>query len=199
MLKKKGMFAVQKIDENITLGRLQLPDFAALQGLSAKRDIEKIGTAFLLEKLFNETVELLYTEEGKPFIKGKNTNISITHSYDKLAIIRNDKFETGIDVELIRDKVLKIKTKFLCKVELQDAENNVEKLILYWAAKETLYKMYGYIKVDFVAHLLIEKFELGISGNLIGEIRLENFYKKVKMHYEKLEDYVLVYALNEID
>ncbi len=197
--KKSGLFSVQKIDENITLARLQLPDFATLQGISVKREIEKSGTVFLLEKLFGEKVELQYTAEGKPFIKGKNTNISITHSYDKLAIIRNDKFETGIDVELIRDKVLKIKDKFLCRAELKTAGNNVEKLIVYWAAKETLYKMYGYIKVDFVEHLLIESFELGTSGNLIGEIRLENFHKKVCMHYEKSEDYVLVYSLNEID
>ena len=193
------MFSVQKIDENITLAQLQLPDFAVLNGLIAKRDIEKNGTVFLLEKLFDEGVELLYTKEGKPFLKDKNTHISITHSYDKLAIIRNDKFPTGIDVELIRNKVLKIKTKFLCKSELKDADDNVEKLIVYWAAKETLYKMYGFIKVDFVAHLLIQYFELKNTGNLIGEIRLENFYKKVKMHYEKSEDYVLVYALNEID
>lgn len=200
------MFSVQKIDENITIGRLQLPDFAVLNGLSAKRDIEKNGTIFLLEKLFGGAVELAYAEVGKPYIKDKNTHISISHSYDKLVIIRNDKDQTGIDVELIRDKVLKIKTKFLSKEELQNANDDVEKLIVYWAAKETLYKMYGYIKVDFVDHIFIQNFELQNSGNLIGEIHLtpdlgevsEKFHKKCLLHYEKSEDYVLVYTLNEI-
>jgi len=105
---------------------------------------------------------------------------------------------TGIDIELIRDKVLKIQDKFLSDDEIRDAENNVDKLILYWGAKETLFKLYGLKEIVFADHLFIHDFELKNQGLLTAEIRLETFHKKLSLHYEKLEDYMLVYVLEEL-
>jgi 4'-phosphopantetheinyl transferase len=184
---------------NFMVGILQLPDFAALSGLTAKREIEKKATLFLLEKLFNKSIQLCYSKEGKPYIENESAHISISHSHDKLAVIRNDNAATGIDIELIRDKVLKIKDKFLSEDELRDAGDDVEKLILYWAAKEALYKLYGLKEVEFAKHLRIENFTPRMRGDFFGSIRLANFNKKYLLHYEKLEDYMLVYVLNEVE
>ena len=180
------------------LGILHLPDFTAFTGISAKRELEKKGTAFLLEKLFNKVVELSYNKEGKPEIQKENCHISISHSHDKLVIMCNPQSPTGVDIELIRDKVLKIKDKFLSQVELKEAADNVDKLIIYWAAKEALYKLHSFKEVEFIKHLFIHPFELKTQGRLVGEIRLESFNKKLRLHYEKLEDYMLVYILEEI-
>jgi 4'-phosphopantetheinyl transferase len=180
------------------LGLLHLPDFAAFTGVSAKRELEKKGGAFLLEKLFNKTYELNYTPEGKPLLKHPDCHISISHSHDKLAILCDTSSATGVDVELIRDKVLKIKDKFLSADELEEAKDEVEKLIVYWAAKEALYKMYGLKEVEFAKNLAVHPFKLKASGEITGEVRLETFQKKFKLRYEKLEDYMLVYILQEI-
>ncbi len=192
------MHKVQKISENITVATLDLAEFAVKNELSAKRDIERNGTYFLLNIVFNEPVDVEYTSLGKPFIKGRKSHISISHSHDKLAIIVDSKAETGIDIELIRDKVLKIKNKFLSKSELISANDNIEKLIIYWSCKETLYKIYGLKEVEFIANLRVEDFILENHGTLKGEIKMGNFHKKYLLHYEKLEDYILVYVLNEI-
>ncbi len=192
------MFSIRKIDENTRLGLLHLPDYSVFTGITGKRELEKNATAFLLEKLFNKPVDLKYNSEGKPQLNSEGCHISISHSHDKLVIICNTKYDTGVDVELIRDKVLKIKDKFLSTVELNEAEDNVEKLIIYWAAKETLYKVYGLKEVEFAKHLFVHPFELNGTGTLTGEINLESFRKKFNLHYEKLEDYMLVYILNEI-
>lgn len=180
------------------LGLLHLPDYAAFTGISAKRELEKKGTAYLLEKLFNKTCELHYSEEGKPFIKNAGCHISISHSHDKLVILCDTRSSTGVDVELIRDKVLKVKDKFLSAAELKAADDTIEKLIIYWAAKEALYKLYGLKEVEFAKHLYIHPFELNASGLLKGEVNLERFQKKYSLHYEKLEDYMLVYILDEL-
>lgn len=189
---------VRKIDENAQLGLLHLPDFKIFTGISAKRELEKKGTAFLLEKLFNKPVELSYNSEGKPEIQKENCHISISHSHDKLVIICNHQSSTGVDIELIRDKVLKIKDKFLSDDELKAAADSVDKLIIYWAAKEALYKLYSRKEVEFAKHLFVHPFELKAEGLLVGEIRMESFNKKLSLHYEKLEDYMLVYSLEEI-
>lgn len=192
------MFSIRKIDENTRLGLLHLPDYSAFTGVTGKRELEKDATAFLLGKLFGKTVDLSYNPEGKPQLKQENCHISISHSHDKLVIICNTNYDTGVDVELIRDKVLKIKDKFLSKTELEEAKDNVEKLIIYWAAKETLYKVYGLKEVEFAKHLFIAPFELQSQGLLVGAINLDSFRKKFNLHYEKLEDYMLVYVLNEL-
>jgi len=191
------LFSIQEINKNSRLGLLHLPDYSAFTGISGKRELEKAATAFLLGKLFNKAVDLSYTAEGKPLLKNENCHISISHSHDKLVIICDTKYDTGIDVELIRDKVLKIKDKFLSKAELEEAKDTIEKLIIYWAAKETLYKIYGLKEVEFAKHLFIHPFELKTVGQITGEINLDSFRKKFNLHYEKLDDYMLVYVLNE--
>jgi 4'-phosphopantetheinyl transferase len=193
------LYNVQKISDLISLGTLDLAAFAGKEGLEAKREIERAGTAFLLNKLFNSDVELDYTSLGKPFIKGRKAHISISHSHDRLAIVVNTAAETGVDIELIRDKVLKIKNKFLSEKELLDVNDNVDKMIIYWACKEALYKIYGLKEVEFIANLLIEDFKLENSGEIKGKIKMGNFNKKYLLHYEKLDDYMLVYVLNEIE
>lgn len=191
-------YSISSINNNIKLAILHLPDYAVFTGLSGKRELEKGATLFLLKKLFNRQVALEYSKEGKPEIREENCHISISHSHDKLVIIYNNAEATGVDVELIRDKVLKIKDKFLSQQELHEADNNVEKLIIYWAAKESLYKLYGLKEVEFIKHLHVQPFELKTKGTLTGEIDLESFRKKFNLHYEKLEDYMLVYVLNEL-
>ncbi len=189
---------IRKINENLQLGILHLPDFTVFTGITAKRELEKKATVFLLQKLFHKTVELSYNADGKPELPQENCHISISHSHDKLVIICNKLVPTGIDIELIRDKVLKIQDKFLSDLEIRDAKNNVEKLILYWGAKETLFKLYSLKEIVFADHLFIHDFELKSEGLLMAEIRLGTFHKKLSLHYEKLEDYMLVYVLEEI-
>lgn len=175
-----------------------MPDFTAFTGITVKRELEKKATVFLLEKLFNKTVELSYNNDGKPELHLENCHISISHSHDKLAIICNKLVPTGIDIELIRDKVLKIQDKFLSDTEIEHAKNNVEKLILYWGVKEAMFKLYSLKEIVFADHLFVHDFELKNEGLLIAEIRLETFHKKLSLHYEKLEDYMLVYVLEEL-
>jgi 4'-phosphopantetheinyl transferase len=200
------LLEIRDINEDLQLGLMHLPDYAVFTGISGKRELEKKASAYLLEKMFNNRCELVYSEEGKPSLKGEGCHISISHSHDKLVILSNKRSATGVDIELIRDKVLKIKDKFLSNEELKAADDNVEKLIIYWAAKEALYKLYGLKEVEFAKHLYIHPFDLSFRGKLTGEIRFspqaggtrETFQKKFSLHYEKLEDYMLVYILEEL-
>jgi 4'-phosphopantetheinyl transferase len=110
-------------------------------------------------------------------------------------LIINKTHNTGCDVELIRDKVLKIQHKFLNTLELNICNNNLEKLIIYWAAKETLYKIYGLKSLDFKENLSVEDFA---DNKIIGKITNSSVEKQYLLHWEKLGTYILVYCLNEI-
>ncbi len=192
------MVEIININESITLGILNLKEFANVRQLSAKRDIETQGKQFLINHLFEKQTEINYDSNGKPYLVNDARHISISHSHDKLAIIINAQEVTGIDIELIRDKILRIKHKFLSNYELKETGDYVEKLLIYWAAKETLYKVYGLKEVDFIQHLAIDAFTLDTKGKINGHITINDLNVTYLLQYELLDEYVLVYSIEKI-
>lgn len=193
------MTEVFNINAHAYYGIIDLAAFAAQEGLTAKREIETKGKEHLAARLIDERCEIVYDDKGKPFVKDSHLHISISHSHDRLAMMVNSREATGIDIELIRKNVVNIKTKFLGQAELADAGDHVEKLLVYWAAKETLYKIYGLKEVAFIENLFVEPFEYKDRGQLTGHIRLPAFNKRFALHYEEIKDYILVYALHELN
>lgn len=190
------MINIRNISPFITLGILDLKEFAISRLDMPKRELEKAGSQFLLkEMLKKEAFELNYTAVNKPFLKGRTEHISISHSHDKLVIIINEKENTGIDIELIRDKILKIQHKFLNQNEVNFTKNNVEKLITVWAAKEAMYKVYGLKEVDFRTNLFVEEFEGAV---IFGKIDIGSFKKRYQLACENVDEYKMVYVLNEV-
>ncbi len=192
------MVEVFNIKKGLFFGLLDLKRFSVHENLSAKREIETKGKEYLSRHLLGDSCRIGYDDKGKPFLEGDSRHISISHSHDKLTIIVNEHQATGIDIELIRDKVLKIKHKFLTNEELTDANDDVEKLLIYWAAKETLYKIYGLKEVDFIAHLFVKPFTKHKLGSIIGNINLPEFKESFELNYQILDEYVLVYAYQKI-
>ena len=193
------MTEIFNIHESLIYGLLDLKAFAGNENLSLKRDIETKGRAYLLKAIIENDCIVEYDEKGKPYLLNDNRHISVSHSHDRLAIIINKNEATGIDIELIRDKVLRIKHKFLREDELNDAGDDVEKLLIYWAAKETLYKIYGLKEVDFIEHLLVKPFTKHNLGIINGEINLPEFKETFELQYQLLIDYVLVYSLKKTE
>ena len=109
------MINIYHINNHITVGILDLTLFASQQQLTAKRNIETSGKLFVINELLQHKNELNYNENGKPYLINDSRHISISHSHEKLVVIMNELEETGIDIEIIRDKILNIKHKFLHK------------------------------------------------------------------------------------
>lgn len=192
------MIEVFNIKKGLFYGVLNLNEYAISRNLSIKRQIETEGSKFLIHKMLNKNVNILYNQNGKPYLENESSHISISHSHDRLAIIINENEATGIDIELIRDKVKVIKTKFLSDRELIDAGDNVEKLLIYWAAKEALYKIYGEPEVEFIKHLFIQPFEINNLGKITGQINHSVIKNTFELHYQTLNNYILVYVLNKV-
>jgi 4'-phosphopantetheinyl transferase len=187
---------IRHINPHVSLGLLDLREFSEKNGIYVKRELERAGTRFLIENLLNDpTVKLSYNEHNKPYLDQRPEHISISHSHDKLAIIINTKEHTGVDIELVRDKVKHIQHKFLNADEQHFADNDIGKLITLWAAKEALYKIYGLREVEFSKHLRIENFK---NGQIFGNIELENFKKRYELVTELIDNYRLVYVLHEV-
>lgn len=192
------LIKVFNISEDLIIGILRLNDFAHTHSLTQKRDIENKGKHYLLNYLLNKSVEIEYDSFGKPYLTNDFKHISISHSFDKMAIIINTKEPTGIDIEMIGNKILNIKHKFLSEIELENANNDVEKTLIYWGAKETLYKIYGLKGVDFIKNISVNPFEKQNYGNIMATMNMPNYNHTFELNYLKIENYILVYALKKI-
>ncbi|WP_136466708.1 4'-phosphopantetheinyl transferase family protein [Flagellimonas onchidii] len=140
--------------------------------------------------------DLYYDDFGKPHLKdGKY--ISITHSRNFTGIIISESDEVGIDIEMQRDKILRIANKFTPLREyrtLANTEAIIRKLTIVWGAKESLYKIYAQQGLSFLKHIDVMDFAFD-DRRTVAQI----LYKGKKSHYEveflEFEGFTCVYAL----
>ncbi|NPA68743.1 MAG: 4'-phosphopantetheinyl transferase superfamily protein [Chlorobi bacterium] len=117
-----------------------------------KRKKEWLGTRILLKEILGYYEPVKYDSSGNPFLDG-NMQISITHSGNLVGITINKKNEeTGIDTEIISDRILRTSHKFISEKELAELnsdKNKLEKIYLHWCGKEVLFKIKGDGGYDF--------------------------------------------------
>ena len=89
-----------------------------------------------LNKFYNiKKFKILYTPNGKPYIKNKNIHISITNSKHLVGVVFSRK-EIGIDIEYIKKDVNNIK-KY---IKLESKTNNVDTIIEFCKRESNIKK-----------------------------------------------------------
>ncbi|MEQ6123687.1 4'-phosphopantetheinyl transferase superfamily protein [Pseudotenacibaculum sp. MALMAid0570] len=154
-----------------------------------------VSIRHLLKEVGYSDADLIYDEFGKPHLKD-GTHISITHSFTFSAIVISKKGPVGIDIEMQRDKIVKIAHKFTPIEEYNTIANHnalVSKLTIVWGAKESLYKIYGKKKLLFLHHINIEDFRFA-DEKTTGEIRYEGYISNHIVHFLEFEGFTCVYA-----
>lgn len=135
-------------------------------------------------------------EFGKPHLEGASWQISISHSHDLAAAIAAPQ-PVGIDIQFLVPKIERIAHRFMSKEEYESLQPDcrLEQLHIYWGAKESLYKAYGRRQLDFCTHILVEPFTFSRrGGECYGEILRPDFHAAYTLHYQLIDNYVLVYA-----
>ncbi|MBL0309440.1 MAG: 4'-phosphopantetheinyl transferase superfamily protein [Bacteroidetes bacterium] len=122
------------------------------------KKLQWFATRHLVNEMNGIFSEVVKEESGKPFLRNSAHHLSITHTRELAAVMQSKQYYVGLDLERIDSKVERIAFKFLREDEISSisSEEKIEKLILYWSAKESLYKLYGMREIDFMTQLLIE-------------------------------------------
>ncbi|MBG6110573.1 phosphopantetheinyl transferase [Flavobacterium sp. CG_9.10] len=186
---------------------VQLTEKNALRLSGMKSELHQ--RAFLsVRKLFQEAnytdFDLFYDEFGKPHLHdGKH--ISITHSHDFSAIIISEE-TVGIDIELRREKIIRIADKF-CDSEFQflsrpetsgfgteNQQEYIRKLTVIWGAKEAIFKIRNEKGISFKDHIKVQSFDLE-NKKVNTELHFDSLIKDFNIHFEEIENFTLVYAL----
>lgn len=144
-------------------------------------------------------------EFGKPHLSvadefGHKPYISWSHSGQHAAVITNSNAPTGIDVEKIDTRILRIQNKFCNATDLlsctAEAHLRHHVLLIIWGAKESMYKYYGKKEVDFREQMTVKPFELNTTGTVEGIMNLPAFQKEFKIGYRVYDNRILVWVEN---
>lgn len=155
-----------------------------------------LGVRKLMQHIGYTDFDLFYDANGKPHLKD-GMNISITHSYAYSAILVSSR-QTGIDMEMQRDKVAVIANKFLDRefsfINTADAENYIRMLTVLWGVKEAVYKMVSRKGLSFKQHIEVFPFALEDGGGETA-FAFEGVQARVPFHFIEMNGFTLVYCL----
>ena len=197
-------FAIWKIEESADelLSKLQLNEIERekLSQLSkGKRTLHWLATRVLLRYLLqtDNYISCPSDANGKPYLPDYPYKISLTHSFEYAGVMLSTKGECGMDLELVMDKVVRIKEKFLKDDELSFIETDKEILQLYacWCAKEAVYKLQGNKGVSFLDDMTIKSFDYKPQGVMTLELNKSSNTKSYQVYYEEFQNYMLGFVV----
>ena len=195
---------VWKITESLEelLGNAVLKEKTQIRLNKMKSEMHQrafLSVRMLLKEAGYTDFELHYDEFGKPyFLDGKH--VSITHSHHFSAIIISDE-TVGIDIEMQRDKIIRIADKFVNDGELTslqgfDNHNYIKKLTVNWGAKESIFKIRNEPGISFKDHIQVNPFEID-DQKTTAILEMENIKQQFFIYFEEFENFILVYAFEK--
>ena len=142
--------------------------------------------------------DLEYDQFGKPNLKdGKH--ISISHSHEFSTIIISDQ-KVGIDIELQREKIIKIADKFVDYefefLNKQSQEEYIRKLTVIWGIKESIFKIRNEIGISFKEHIQAKPFQINDKSGS-ASLHFQNNTEDFSFHFEEIENFTLVYVFEK--
>ncbi len=169
-----------------------------LNQLSPRKRSEWLASRELLFRIAQipERVECLYDDFGKPYLKGINKHISVSHSEEWCSAMVSDK-SCGVDIQVYTDTIQRISNRFLSESELSEiakVKSKLQVLHLYWGAKECMYKAYGKRKLEFRSHIYVHSIHTELC-TAVGEIKYEDIHLRYDIHYRFLPEAAWVYCL----
>jgi 4'-phosphopantetheinyl transferase EntD len=181
------IFFQQDIDERTRLGIWKIGEDEAffLKHVPLQKEIthphkrlQHLAGRYLLRFLFPDfPVELIrIADTRKPFLENELYHFSISHCGDFAAVIVSPTNRVGIDIEIVSQKIARIRHKFISAEEERllrhpevfPAGNDpfLSCAALIWSCKEAIFKWYGKGAVDFRGHMEIKSIIAGNENDL---------------------------------
>jgi len=140
--------------------------------------------------------DLCYDEFGKPHLNdGKH--ISISHSHDFSVIVLSD-VNIGADLEILKDKTLKLAPRFMDVSHLKNLspEDELIKATVVWGIKEAVFKIKNEIGISFKDHIFENDFRIA-NKKCTVELRFNNKIERFDIVFDFIENYVFVCAFEK--
>lgn len=152
-----------------------------------KRSLEFCAIRFIRNQK-NIPFSIAYSPIGAPYLAGSTLHVGISHSND-LAGLAFARFKIGLDIELISDRILKIKNRFTTsKEEALFSYAEAENLTIIWTIKEVLYKLAGRLEINLISDLMITSIEGNIANCLFLSVE---GWRGVEVIFQEINNYII--------
>lgn len=165
------------------------------------RRAEWLAVRLLVKELFGSEAEVAYHPTGRPYLKGADTYISISHTRDYAAVAYSTAGPIGLDIEHISDRVERIAHRFTSTDEAAYIDTHGQQdrpmyHLINWSAKEALYKLLDDTRMaDFKAAFHIAPYTLASKGMLDATL-LAAYDGRVAVHYRLFPDFVCIWVIS---
>ena len=172
-------------------------EFENLKQKSPKRLIEKQMVRHMLRKIL-PNYKIRYHENGQPYLEPFDKFVSVSHSFPYAVLAISEK-KIGVDIEQVKDRIDKIKLKFLHPKEI-DWLGRVESgihLTAIWCVKEALFKIHSSKQWSFKEFYVVDEFLLDKFSKIKCKVFDKDREDKFLAHLEKIENYYLAITEEE--
>lgn len=181
--------------QSVSLADDEKKQLASFRSESRKREWLTVRNA--LKGLGIPDAKIVYDTFGKPHLES-GKSISISHSNEFVAVMISESGRIGIDIEVLHERIKKLSQKFIGEKEKTDIgeEIAIEKLHVYWGAKEVLYKIHGIGGIDFKKDLFVQSFQYTDFGILHASILKINSERDVNIYWERSGKYMITWGID---
>ena len=172
-----------------------------------------LAVRMLLQYIGYSDEDLTYDAAGKPHLQVKRQklkdkssksvthhpssitqHISISHSHEFSCICISDEV-IGIDIELIKEKSLKIASRFMDVTHLQGLSiaDQITKTTIVWGIKESIFKIKNEKGISFPEHIFEDAFDIK-EGKCTAELHFNNQIEKFYVQFHLIEGYAFVFS-----
>lgn len=152
---------------------------------SRRREILAVR-ALLFSMTDDPSLAITHNIVGAPVIS--NGHISISHTRGFAAVILSKGREVAVDIEYVSDRVTRITDKFM---RADENRHGVERLLVSWSAKETVYKLRSRQALEYF-DMRLHDFDVELEG----VVTVDNLKGggSLPVCYCLTDDYVLTYS-----
>lgn len=168
---------------------------------SEHRQAEWLAVRLLLQRILSLPIPaIVYDAYRHPFLEPPTHRIAISHTRKWVAIGLHKQYDIGIDIQVITEKVFRIKERFLHFSELTALTDKAQlwAYTLCWSAKETLYKLQGKKELHFKDHIRLKigsihttKPDFIGTGSMQAILLHQSSAQYYTVYFEVTEGYVL--------
>jgi phosphopantetheinyl transferase len=152
-----------------------------------------LAVRMLLQHLGYTDYDLYYDYFGKPHLNNqKHISISHSHQFSCIAISNQN---IGIDLEILKEKTLKIASRYMNTSHLEDLPitQQLIKATIIWGIKECVFKIKNQIGISFLDHIFESPFAIE-DKKVNVDLHFNNQIETFTIDFDFIEEYVFVCA-----
>ena len=199
---EKGFAGIWELTETLAellnMANLTEVEKSRFSKISApKRQVEFLATRILTEKITGKKIEIIYQTDGKPTLLNSHKFISISHSANMVVVFISE-LNCGVDVETINRDTDRIAKRFLHPSEMENIQKSDQpKLLqlLYWCAKEAIFKCSPQKGVQFNEQILISPFNMNHESHFKASLTSETDNENFNLWFLQIKNNMLVFCV----